>query len=113
MFPCIRLIGVKDLISGPFSDYWISDKNVLLFTAIYLLPYLAVSRVRFILIRIPDHRIRYVETRILLLIRSKIEKIHTFFLLITQKKINYYMNIENINTTEKKTFLITIFMYLS
>ena len=56
----------------------------------------------------PDPRIRFAETRIriLLWIRPKIEEIPTFlitfFLLITQKMIYYYINIENIDSYEKQ-----------
>ena len=52
---------------------------------------------------VPFHVIRI---RILLRIRPKIEEMPTFFynffLLITQKIIYYNINIENINSNEKK-----------
>ena len=60
-------------------------------------------RIRFILIRI----------RILFRIRPEIEKkktfFITFFLLITQKMIYFYMNIENLVQNEKN---YVFFMYL-
>ena len=56
----------------------------------------------------PDHWIRFVETRlrIMLQIRPKIEKknyFYNFFILITHKMIYYYINLENINSNEKKS----------
>ena len=59
----------------------------------------------------PDPWIRFVETRIQIRIRPKVEKyklFYNYFLLITQQIIYYYAINENINSYEKKFFSLFI-----